>query len=397
MMGGWTLAGRFTIVAALLCALPLVAGTVLAVIKRLRYGLHSERIIQWFVIILLVACGFAGVTCVLTGEYVNLPKNWLFLIFPSGAILAAMVVLIRPAGLKRVAVLVDKRADLRERFSTALELIESGESEVDLSFARAVHDQAIAAADEPRLGRVGFWTAARATGGALGLTTVAVVLMLVVEPLESPSAQQQRRWQNVSGQAEKALRRQLDAIKANVSSGNPAIDGQIRRLEKLAGALRAGRPGDAKLWNEKVVELKEIAEVLREVLGSGKVDTKMAERIERLIGSLDRIAAGIAEGMGDGEYALAGDGRLGRAERGPPLFIPGPDDPAYAPLTVYNPLHAPPVTTATSDTPPAEVNVQIPYDRAWADACRRADEAMDKGAVPEEYRQLIRDFFDTDK
>ncbi|MCK4624913.1 MAG: hypothetical protein KAV00_06360, partial [Phycisphaerae bacterium] len=324
MMGAWTLAGKFTLAAALLCALPLVAGVVLTIKKRLRYGLHSEQVIQWFVIILLTACGFAGLLCVLTGAYVNLAKNWLFLIFPAGAIFAFVVVLIRGVRLQHVAVWVDKRADLRERLSTALELIESGESDSDFGFARAVHDQAIAAADEPRLGRVGFWTAARATGGALGLTTVAVVLMLVVEPLESPSAQQQRQWQNVSGRANQTLRRQLDAIKANAASDNSAITEQIRRMEKLAGSLRAAKPADAKQWREKVFELEEIAEALREVIRSDKVDAKTAERIERLIGSLERIAAGISEGMSGGEYASTGDGngKLGRAGQVPPPFIP---------------------------------------------------------------------------
>ena len=405
LMGGWTLAGRFALAAVLLCALPLAAGMVLAVSRRLRNGLHSERLIKWFVIILLTACGFAGFLCVLTGMYVNLSKNWLFLIFPAGALLAFVITLTRGAVLRHVAVLVDRRADLRERLSTALEIIESGESEAGLPFARAVHEQAIAAADEPRLGRVGFWNQTRATGGAFGLAMVAAVLMLAVEPLESPLAAQQRRWRSVSSQAGENILKQIEAMNALATADDSAIAEQIHRLEKLADSLRAAEPADAKQWHGKVVELEEITEALREAVRSDKVDANTAERIGRLINSLERVAAGIAEGMGDNEYARAGDGRLGRAvadhfvERVPPLFggTTLHSVPAYAPLTVYNPLQTPPVTTATNDTPPDTINVQIPYDRAWADARRRAAEAMDKGTVPAEYRRLVRDFFDTDR
>ncbi len=403
LMGGWTLAGRFTPAAALLCALPPAAGMALMISRRLRYALHSERLIQWFVIILLTACGLAGLMCVLTGIYVNLPKNWLFLIFPAGVILAFMVVLIRGAALVQVAVLVDRRADLRERLSTALELIESGEPEADLPFAHAVREQAIAAADGPRMGQVGFWNAARATGGALGLAVVAAVLMLAAEPLESPSAARQRRWRSVSSQAGENILKQLEAIRAPEANAS-AVTEQIHRLEKLAETLHAAKPTDAKQWTGKVVELEEITEALRQAVRSGKVDAKTAEQIGRLINSLERVAAGISEGMSGNEYARTGDdgGRLGRAERVPPLFIPKGGTtlrsvPAYAPLTVYNPSHIPPTATAATGTAPAEINVQIPYDRAWADARRRAAEAMDKGTVPAEYRQLVRDFFDTDK
>ncbi len=398
MMGGWTLAGKFALAAALLCALPLAAGMVLAITRRLRSGLHSDRLTQWFVIILLAVCGLAGLLCVLTGAYVNLSKNWLFLIFPAGAFLAFTVTLIRPAALRDVAVLVDRRADLRERLSTALELVQSDERS---SFAQAVHAQALAAADKRDFRRVGFWTAARATGGALGLAVVAAVLMLAVEPLESPSAAQQRHWRSISSQAGEKILKQLAAVKAQTADDS-AIAEQIHRLEKLAVALHAAEPGEAKRWRGKVVELDEITEALREVVRSGRVDASTAERIGRLIDAIERVAAGIAEGMGGGEYARAGRGWRGRGVRNH-VSRPGTNVAAntaatapYAPLTVYNPLRTPPTATAATDTATAGRNVQIPYDQAWADARRRAVEAMDKGAVPAEYRRLVRDFFDAD-
>ncbi len=392
LMGGWTLAGKSTAAAALLCALPLATGLTLAASKRLQSGLHSERLIRWFIIILLIACGLAGSACVLMGTYVYLPKNWLFLIFPTGAFISLVITLIRGAALRNVAVLVDRRSSLRERLSTALELVQSGERS---PFAEAVHAQALAAADKRDFRRVGFWTAARATGGAFGLAVVAAALMLAVEPLESPSARQQRRWQGISSQAGENILKQLATVKAQTADES-AITGQIRRLEKLAETLRAARPGDAKQWRGKVVELDEITKALREAVHGGEVDANTAERIGRLIDAMERIAAAIAEGMGGNEYARAGsDGESPGWAEGPQFTPPARTEASWAPLTVYNPLHTPPASTAATDAA-AGVNVQIPYDRAWADARRRAAEAMDKGTVPAEYRQLVRDFFDAD-
>ncbi len=392
LMGGWTLAGEFTAAAALLCVLPLAAGLTLAASKRLQSGLHAERLIRWFIIILLIACGLAGAACVLTGTYVYLPKNWLFLIFPAGVFLSIVIVLVRGAALRNIAVLVDRRSSLRERLSTALELVQSGERS---PFAEAVHAQALAAADKRDFRRVGFWTAARATGGAFGLAVVAAALMLAVEPLESPSARQQRRWQGISSQAGENILKQLATVKAQTADDS-AIAEQIRRLEKLAETLRAARGGDAKQWRGKVVELDEITKALRDAVNSGKVDAVAAERIGRLIDAMERTAAAIAEGMGGNEYVRTGsDGESPGWAEGPQFTPPARTEASWAPLTVYNPSAATPTTTAT-DTAPAGINVQIPYDRAWADARRRAAEAMDKGTVPAEYRQLVRDFFDAD-
>ncbi|MDY7009274.1 MAG: hypothetical protein SVV80_00775 [Planctomycetota bacterium] len=396
LMGGWTLAGKFPIAAILLCVLPLASGIVLTLSKRLRCSLQSERAIQWFVITLLTACGFAGLICVLTGIYINLPKNWLFLIFPAGAFISSVIILVRGAALRRVAVLVDRRRGLRERFSTALELIESGESLAGQPFACAVRRQAIASADEPHYRRVSFWNRTRATGGALGLAVVAATLMLAVEPLESLSAKQQRRWDGVSIRAGENILKQLAAIKEQTADDSATTE-QIHKLEKLAENLRAARPADAKQWRGKVVELDEIIAALRETVQSGKVDSGASERIGRLIEAMERVAAGITEGMISHEYAGAGDSLSpGRAE-GPQFTPPARTEAPWSPLTVYNPLYTPTTATTSTDSATTGGNIRIPYEKAWADARRRAAEAMDKGNVPAEYRQLVRDFFDTDR
>ena len=193
LMAARILARVYPYLTAGLCAAPLVGGIVLAAWPRARRSLGPKPLLQWYVIALLAVCGAAGLACAVSGALLAVPKNWLLLIAPAGGALAAAAVLVRGASTQAVAMLVDRRAGLREKLSTAWELQQVGGQS---PFARAVQDQAAAAAGDDGLARLRFWDRTPATLGALGLALAAAALMLPWSELESPAARRRRHWRH---------------------------------------------------------------------------------------------------------------------------------------------------------------------------------------------------------
>jgi hypothetical protein len=392
VMAARIVAARQAAAAGALCAVPLLAGAALLAFRRTRARLELPSPLRWYAAGLPAAVGAAGVASVLTGAFVRVPKNWLFGLVPAGAALAAILVLIRGATMRAVAASVDRRARLRERLSTACELAESVE---DAAFARAVRDQALAAAGRRDLRRVSFWSRTPATLGALGLAVAAAALMLPWEPLEPPEAVLGRRWQQVSAQAGKLLQQPLEMLDVQRITGNANVATAVRQLRELAERLRSGEPTDAKRWRGEVVELQELAAALRQAVKTGQLDADAAAQISQLIQTLDQVADEITGGMAG---AAPGPARVEdtAAAQTPPRQPSEAAPVGYA--TVYNPGYSNLISPATDTAPAAHgaerpTLAQVPYDQAWAAAQRRAAEALSSQDVPGEYRQLIRDFF----
>ena len=146
---------------------------------------------QWLVIGLTVGGGAAGIVWAASGSGVFAQKNWLALLAPIGGLAAAATVLARGASLASVARTVDRRADLKERLATALELAAAGDRSV---FGEQVHSQAVSDSQRQRMRLVRFWRRTRATAGALGLALAAMMLMLPWATLESDATRQRRQW-----------------------------------------------------------------------------------------------------------------------------------------------------------------------------------------------------------
>lgn len=391
LMGAWVLAGRYPLAAAGLCAAVLGAGVAVSVWRRVRTGLHPEPLVQWIVALVPAVAGAAGGGCVLAGVTAAVAKNSLAMIVPGAAALAVAAVLWRAASLASVAASVDARAGLRERLRTALE---TPADETDESFAVAVRAQAVQAASHPDVRAVRFWTRSRATIGAVGLALAATALMLPWEPLLSPAAAETRRWRQVGSQAGRSLEEALAALVDPAAGGDAEIASHVGRLEQLASALQSARPVRGGAWRETALDLDRVTAALRRAVASGRLDAATAEKMTRLADALERIGAEIALKMGGEDVARANDGAV----------PPPPPAPTTGPAgwtTVYDPRYATlatmPATGAATVPMGAAPVVGQSFDAAWADAQARANRALDRGNVPAEYRQLVRDFFATPK
>ena len=385
ILAGRILAGRLPLAAMLACGSPMLAGVALASSRRLRSALHPQPAAAYAVAGVMFVCGTGALAMAMGPGLTILPRAWLLLLIPAGAIIPAGAAMAAGASLAGVAMDVDRRAGLRERLSTAWELVSSQQ---DGPFAAAIEAQAVEQASG-RLGGIHFWTRTRATAGALGLAILAALLMLPWEPLESPEAARRRRWLEVSARAGQALSDSLAAAAEAVAGGQPALVGEVRRLEELAAALREGRAELAENWRGAVVDLDDLAKALAEAMEAQGVTPEARERMAALLAAVERASAEIVA-------AMAEDPPVKPVTDVAQTTRPAPVRPA-AWVSVYDPGYAssdPPSATApsTSNGGP-ETSTHLPFDEAWMVARRRAGESIRSGAVPARYRPLIRDFF----
>ena len=392
VMAAWVLAGRLLALASAVSAAPLLGGLAVAVWPGLALKLRLTSTLRWSVAAIMMVPGAIAAACIATGAFVHVPKNWLILAAPVAAAAAAVVALVRGPTLGGVAADVDARAALRERLSTAWELAEGGE---ESAFADAVQAQALSAAGRDLRG-ISFWNRSPATLGALGLAILASVLMLPWEPLQSPAALRQQRWQRLSAQAGQQLQQHLARLEA---AGDLQLADTIRRLQQLTRRLRSATPTDARQWRGPVVDLEKLAESLRRAVRSGRLEPRAAEQIAQLIRTLEQTTVEIAEGMGEDPGEIAAGAGAGKVPQ--PSTRPRPTAPGYT--TVYHPSYADlaPATTASApaiahEAPPVSP-AQVPYDQAWLEARRRAAATLGRGQVPARYRQLVRDYFATEQ
>ncbi len=400
LMAGWILAGRHPAAAAAVSALPLLGGVLLAASGRLGRRCVPEQPLRGLVAILATSLGAAAAAAILTGAFQRVPKNALLLIVPASGLLAAAVVACGRASLRSVAAAADQRAGLRERLRTACELAEAQDHS---NFARAVRDQALSAESRGELAHLRFWRRRRSTAAALALAVLAAGLMLPWQPLESPQVVRRRQWRQVAPRAGEALLARLASLTAGGLADKTGIGAEVRRLRELARQLEAAKADRADRWHEHVLDLEEVIRSLRRVARSDRLDAGEAAELARLIEALQRVADDIAEAMaepGGADLARARDDAGPERPPGTPqrqAALPG-----YA--SVYHPDYrrwAEPATSVAStgpDLPPtASAPEAVPYDQAWAAARRRAEQALDRQAVPHQYRQLVRDFFAADR
>lgn len=384
LMAARILLGRYPAGAAALCALPLVAGLIVAASRRARAALHAQPPVAWSAALVLLGCGAGGIAAALAGLLQHVPKNWLFLILPAGSLLPAVVAVASAASLGRVAMDVDRRADLGERLSTAWELLAR---EDDAPFAAAVQDQAIDQLARRDLKRVRFWNRTRATVGALGLAVLAGCLMLPWAPLETPEAARARHWQTVSRRAGESLTQPLAVLAGSIAAADGKLAGQVRRLEDLARLLRQGRAEHAAQWEGRVVDLDKLATELRRASQSEDTPPAVKRQLAELIEAVERASARIAAAMAE-EAPARGQGELAEPGSRPAM----PATPA-AWAAVYHPGYVSATGPASTGPAPGLVERPLPFDEAWAAARRRAAESLRGEGVPAEYRRLVRDFF----
>ena len=366
-------------------------GILLAAFPAGRRMLGRDAWSGWALSALLAGLGIVSMAAVAVGVFSIVPKNSLVLLVPACGLAAAVVACLRGAPMGEVVTDLDRQGRLAERLSTAWELRDRN----DAPFVRAVHDQAAQAIAGGRLGRVRFWTRTRATLGALGLAMVAMAVMLLWTPLESPAVVQQRRWRQVAPMAGEVLGAELEAALANSRDAPQALSAVLRRLEVVAEGLKSAAPDDAKRWDAHVLDLTQAARTLRRFLREGGGDAETRQRLRRLLGVIEQAAADLAAGMGDGGGGRGAD----PIDPDTVKIAAAPDQSPSGWTTVYNPAYAdlvdPSAAPAGDDDDDPVAAHQWPYDRQWMLARARAARAVETGEVPWEYRDLVEGFFAT--
>jgi hypothetical protein len=291
------------------------------------------------------------------------------IILPAGAVAGAAAALSRGVSLRAAAAYLDMRAGLFERLSTAAELAESEHR--DAPAARFLYGQALDAVGKSGLpGRL-LWRRTRATPGVLGLVVILCAAMALLPAFEESGVVPRREPVAVSRPAAMKLVR----LPANIDAAGLASLAQMpaERRAVLADALR--RAAEAETDPERAKAMREAA---------AAVEAGDAASLEKTLEALASAGALVPSAVAD---ALGGPGTV------------GPPENLRRRVAVYNPAYAAALAGAKGPgqaeqavTPAGQGSV--PRDDAWAEARRRAQEALAvPRRIPAEYRQLVRDFF----
>lgn len=327
------------------------------------------------------AIGLAEAACLLAGGPEILPAFALPLaLVPAGALAAAGVRAIRGVTPMEAAVFHDAKQHLDERLSTAAELASAPGP--DEPFERCVFAQATEAVDAERLRRQALWRRTPATAGALGLS---LALCAALAFLPSPS----------SAMVEASFQR----IRAFAADSGPGAKADlIAALRQLAEQI------------EKDPELRRrLREAALAVEKPGALSEALAEVEAALADADDAVAARIARslleslGLGPAEDGAAGAPKTAGGEPDPPtaadanaIIGNGDDKPLAARVFVYDASYAgvPDANAPTAADPNTNAAAFVHLTDAWTAARARASTALAAGAVPPEYRTLIRKFFE---
>jgi hypothetical protein len=381
----WAVATRWTWAGLAICAAPAAAALAWAKTRDshqvfLRNMVTVPSFLPWLLAGVGVAVAALAAVGVLAGWHLHWPKAALVAFGVLLPVLVGMAAaLARGPSLRQVAEILDAKAHLRERLSTAVELAlepEAGRACLALpAAAPVVCAQALAALRQKRPQDLALWSASPALPAAMGLA-LAVCLALAFLPDFAPA----RRGGSIG------------AFSRAVATMTPA------QREELAAAFRraASQPAVGGAAAQELLKAAAVVEVrdpeeLRRIL-----ERLQAAGFEPL-GAVPRdllAAAGLADEAAS-TMASSGSDNGGRAV--PPAARDANEGaaPGGSYVSVYDPhyeasAHPP---GGGEPAPALASRAGVPYADAWAAARARAMDAAARGAVPPAYRQLVRDFF----
>jgi len=274
-----------------------------------------------------------------------------------GTVLGAGAGAVLGAGVSRAAGMLDARAGLDERLTTAAELARAGD---EGPAARCVYAQALEALNRPEVRNVSLWRRTRRTGAG-----VALVLMLCGTLAILPA--RRTRAERLAGALDempRKVRRELADQFRSAAADRPA---EVGLLVRAAKAVEIRDPA----------ALRKVLDELRR-RGLEVTEIVAPEVLSRATG------AGGGEDIGGTAAAKPATG----------------NDPKAAParggsVPVWDPLYEKFVRLSGSDGNGGadRGGPVVAYEDAWALARRRAGDALARGAVPHEYRRMVREFF----
>ena len=350
------------------------ASCLLPFLPRVGAGRRKTPVSRWLMAGTgLLVAGFVG-WGILAGFCLRLPKFAL-----AGAVLLAAVLvgagaaLARGAGLRQVAAMLDAKAGLRERLSTAVELAFSPAPAP--ASAPVVREQALAALRLRRPQDMPMWSASPALPAAMALA-LAMCLALAFLP-DFGAASQAARIEQFSrslGDMTPDQRQQLAAALRQAAAGGKVSPEVARELASAAAAVVEANDAE---------ELRKLFQRLQDEgvdpLGVVPHDLLVAAGLAGKTPAT--IAAGNHSGTARNTAATGEANDLQKMARGyMSVFDPRSSQYARGGETDANDRRAAP-------------GPAVPFADAWSAARARALDNAQRGAVPAAYRRLVHDFF----
>jgi len=278
------------------------------------------------------------------------------ILFASGALIGAIVALVRGVSVRRAAMFVDLRLGLDERLTTAAELALADDRR---PAATCIYDQAIQAVRAPDRDPVSLWVRTRVTAAAAMLSVLLCGALAMLPQRRGTAERIVDALPEMSAEAAEALAREFARAAA---AGDPDA-------ELLNQAARATRQKDPQTLAKILADLQ-----------------KRGVRLMRII-KPDVLA-----------LATSGGSDAGGTPATQPTTSPNniPDNRhAGGVVHVWDPLYDK-VAAVRNGAGPPDGNGDPPvvaYNDAWSAARARAGNALKTAAIPPEYRKMVRDFF----
>ena len=292
----------------------------------------------------------------------HLPAYWPVALIGLAGIFGAAVRYFVGVSLHDVAVWLDSAGHLKQRLTTAEELLDTDQK--DSPAAVTVFSQALSELKKTPLQKMPMWRLGPATIAGLCLVTILTLALSLIS--SSAGVNDAQFFADTLAHMSPAQRLALiDALK----SARQDTDAQQRNLRiSLAEAATAVQLDD----NDK------FSAALARARQEGFVD-------------LQEILPGELAGEGGGDISRA---KL-RGQHSRPAEIrthARNADRQLKTVRVYDRLYQ---SSDQHDKSLAEnpAAVQVEYDRAWASARRRATDKLSAGTVPNKYRTVLRNFF----
>lgn len=288
----------------------------------------------------------------------------------GGFVVGALVASCRRISVGEVAMLVDRRAALRERLTTAAELIASDQCQS--SVAQVVCAQAVREYSARQTRPIRLWRRTRATAAALCLVVMLCATVAMFGHSRTRAATvagraAARRMLSESKRGRAGLISELRRSMADVPSGSP-------RSERLGAAVDAIEVGDSEALAEALSRLEEAGVDLAKLLpqGSGQRDS-------------------------EGEPFDSPPGLSAGRERSEPKETHAAKDKAPGRFVrVYRSEYAAAAPSGEAPQAGSPVPSYASYDDAWTRAQEQAAARINSRQTPGRYRELIRAFFELD-
>jgi anti-sigma28 factor (negative regulator of flagellin synthesis) len=295
-------------------------------------------------------------------------------LLPAAALLAVVFVCLRPPSLRQVAVMLDLRLNLRERLSTAMELIERGPQVTEAGLSEVIFAQAAGQARQAGVERMRFDSVSRPAAGALGLSVLLAVALLSLggkgQRFYNNADEIGAAFANMSPEQKRTLAEEL----ANAANSAPTL----LTKQDLEKASDAALRDDPQAMKEAVARLKE--QIENGTLKVVKVESPGA--IEGHVTDVTNGAGPVANTPHTGNEASAAANS--------PASANSPDTALV--------LMPPSVKAIPDNQAPAAGNAPdggsyVSFDKAWEQAVSQANQSLRDGQVPPRCRQLVRDYF----